>query len=266
MPDDNGYSSLCNQPVKWMRAQIPMQIWIGHMLKPFIIIDTLHFHVLNVLNEIDFFSSHLCTYRLKQKKTRGNLCKRNFHSCICAVYTVHSFIHMRTSHSHVSFAHCVHIINSRNASRRCVLLQRMLPHNALNSYYIHKENHETLSRITPASQPASQCSLKLVLQVIRRLCRSVTHLQRNLFEFSSIANSLIEIYILFVKYFNAIWIAAKMFVNVVFLILPSIFCLASAQFSFDFMQAPITDTVKFNSEYDFIVIGAGSGWFFFVCF
>lgn len=34
---------------------------------------------------------------------------------------------------------------------------------------------------------------------------------------------------------------------------------ASAQFSFEFMQAPITDTVKFNHEYDFIVIGAGSG-------
>lgn len=32
---------------------------------------------------------------------------------------------------------------------------------------------------------------------------------------------------------------------------------ASAQF--DFMQTPITDTVKFNHEYDFIVIGAGSG-------
>lgn len=27
---------------------------------------------------------------------------------------------------------------------------------------------------------------------------------------------------------------------------------ASAQFSFDFMQTPITDTVKFNHEYDFI--------------
>lgn len=34
---------------------------------------------------------------------------------------------------------------------------------------------------------------------------------------------------------------------------------ASAQFSFEFMQAPIQDTVKFNHEYDFIVIGAGSG-------
>lgn len=33
-----------------------------------------------------------------------------------------------------------------------------------------------------------------------------------------------------------------------------------AQFSFDFMQAPISDTVKFNKEYDFIIIGAGSGW------
>lgn len=33
-----------------------------------------------------------------------------------------------------------------------------------------------------------------------------------------------------------------------------------AQFSFDFvMQSPIVDTVEFNSEYDFIVIGAGSG-------
>lgn len=34
---------------------------------------------------------------------------------------------------------------------------------------------------------------------------------------------------------------------------------AKAQFSFEFMQLPITDTVKFNHEYDFIVIGAGSG-------
>lgn len=35
--------------------------------------------------------------------------------------------------------------------------------------------------------------------------------------------------------------------------------LSSGQFSFDFMQMPITDTVKFRPEYDFIVIGAGSG-------
>lgn len=33
-----------------------------------------------------------------------------------------------------------------------------------------------------------------------------------------------------------------------------------AQFSFDFMmQSPIVDTVEFKNEYDFIVIGAGSG-------
>lgn len=54
-----------------------------------------------------------------------------------------------------------------------------------------------------------------------------------------------------------------MFVNFVFLVYLSIVCLFNgvcAQFSFDFMQAPISDTVKFNHEYDFIVIGAGSGW------
>lgn len=33
-----------------------------------------------------------------------------------------------------------------------------------------------------------------------------------------------------------------------------------AQFPFDL---PIVDTVKFNHEYDFIVIGGGSGKFFF---
>lgn len=32
-----------------------------------------------------------------------------------------------------------------------------------------------------------------------------------------------------------------------------------AQLSFDFMQSPIIDTVKFNNEYDFIIVGAGSG-------
>lgn len=32
-----------------------------------------------------------------------------------------------------------------------------------------------------------------------------------------------------------------------------------AQFSFEFMQLPIADTVKFRNEYDFIIIGAGSG-------
>lgn len=37
---------------------------------------------------------------------------------------------------------------------------------------------------------------------------------------------------------------------------------ARGQLSFDFIQSPITDTVKFNHEYDFIVIGAGSGCFF----
>lgn len=31
------------------------------------------------------------------------------------------------------------------------------------------------------------------------------------------------------------------------------------QFSFEFMQPPIADTVKFQNEYDFIIIGAGSG-------
>lgn len=53
-----------------------------------------------------------------------------------------------------------------------------------------------------------------------------------------------------------------MFVDSVFLICSLIIYTAtetSAQFSFEFMQAPITDTVKFNHEYDFIVIGAGSG-------
>lgn len=34
---------------------------------------------------------------------------------------------------------------------------------------------------------------------------------------------------------------------------------ARAQLSFEFMQLPIADTVKFNHEYDFILIGAGSG-------
>lgn len=34
---------------------------------------------------------------------------------------------------------------------------------------------------------------------------------------------------------------------------------ANAQFPFEFMQQRITDTVKFNHQYDFIVIGAGSG-------
>lgn len=34
---------------------------------------------------------------------------------------------------------------------------------------------------------------------------------------------------------------------------------SSGQFLFDFMQTPIVDTVKFRREYDFIVIGAGSG-------
>lgn len=34
----------------------------------------------------------------------------------------------------------------------------------------------------------------------------------------------------------------------------------SAQLPFDFrMQSPIVDTIEFESEYDFIVIGAGSG-------
>lgn len=53
-----------------------------------------------------------------------------------------------------------------------------------------------------------------------------------------------------------------MFVNFVFLVFLLIACLAKeagAQFSFEFMQTPITDTVKFNHEYDFIIIGAGSG-------
>lgn len=56
----------------------------------------------------------------------------------------------------------------------------------------------------------------------------------------------------------------KMFVNAAILIVLSIIILTkevSAQLSFDFMQAPITDTVQFNHEYDFIVIGAGSGRF-----
>lgn len=56
-----------------------------------------------------------------------------------------------------------------------------------------------------------------------------------------------------------------MFVNFVFFVFLLIVCLAKdagAQFSFpnfEFMQTPIADTVKFNHEYDFIIIGAGSG-------
>lgn len=54
----------------------------------------------------------------------------------------------------------------------------------------------------------------------------------------------------------------KMFVNFVFFLFLLIVGLAkeaSAQFSFEFMQTPIADTVKFNHEYDFIIVGAGSG-------
>lgn len=43
------------------------------------------------------------------------------------------------------------------------------------------------------------------------------------------------------------------------IILSSFTRFSSGQFSFDFMQTPIVDTVKFRREYDFIVIGAGSG-------
>lgn len=43
------------------------------------------------------------------------------------------------------------------------------------------------------------------------------------------------------------------------IILSSFTTFSSGQFSFDFMQTPIVDTVKFRREYDFIVIGAGSG-------
>lgn len=53
-----------------------------------------------------------------------------------------------------------------------------------------------------------------------------------------------------------------MFVNTEFLIFLLIIYSTTetnGQFSFEFMQAPITDTVKFNHEYDFIIIGAGSG-------
>ena len=60
-----------------------------------------------------------------------------------------------------------------------------------------------------------------------------------------------------------------MFVNFVVLVFLLVVCSAKdagAQFSFEFMQAPITDTVKFNAEYDFIVIGAGSGASTIFCF
>lgn len=53
-----------------------------------------------------------------------------------------------------------------------------------------------------------------------------------------------------------------MLVDFVFLVLLLISFMTkdvSAQFSFEFMQAPIADTVIFNQQYDFIVIGAGSG-------
>lgn len=43
------------------------------------------------------------------------------------------------------------------------------------------------------------------------------------------------------------------------IILSSFTWCSSSQFLFDFMQTPIVDTVKFRREYDFIVIGAGSG-------
>lgn len=51
-----------------------------------------------------------------------------------------------------------------------------------------------------------------------------------------------------------------MIVNlVVFSVLSSICARISSAQMFDFMmQSPIIDTVKFNSEYDFIIIGAGS--------
>lgn len=60
-----------------------------------------------------------------------------------------------------------------------------------------------------------------------------------------------------------------MFVNFVVLVFSLVICLAtdaSAQFSFEFMQAPITDTVKFNEKYDYVVVGAGSGVSAIVCF
>lgn len=53
-----------------------------------------------------------------------------------------------------------------------------------------------------------------------------------------------------------------MTVNLIILVLLTLdwFCSSiNAQLLFDFMQPPIVDTVRFHSEYDFIVIGAGSG-------
>lgn len=46
--------------------------------------------------------------------------------------------------------------------------------------------------------------------------------------------------------------------SVLFIVL--LFNCVRAQLSF---ELPIEDTVKFNHEYDFIVIGAGSGLYFF---
>lgn len=51
----------------------------------------------------------------------------------------------------------------------------------------------------------------------------------------------------------------KMIMNLVFCLIICMVSETSAQFSFEFMQPPITDTVKLNSAYDFIIIGAGSG-------
>lgn len=62
---------------------------------------------------------------------------------------------------------------------------------------------------------------------------------------------------LFLFFTFVIVIDRKMFVNMILLIV-FLFNCVQAQFSFDL---PIADTVRFKHEYDFIVIGAGSGVF-----
>lgn len=73
----------------------------------------------------------------------------------------------------------------------------------------------------------------------------------------------IEFFLFFSNYIEfEKFLLSRMFVEPVSLVLLLLNLLAKnarAQFSFEFMQLPITDTVKFNHEYDFIVIGAGSG-------
>lgn len=127
-----------------------------------------------------------------------------------------------------------------------------------DDFYVHEFYVKVLiAFLVLQNTTAKHCAVDTMAQCQLEITRDWTQFRSGVFapKFSFLMNYLNFFVVCFFLRFNMFAVNRIVFVYSGFLTVLLFGCV-QGQFSF---SSPIVDTVKFNHEYDFIVIGAGSG-------